>query len=127
MRIFSLAAVLGLFLAACSSMENVRSFDSFETKDTSVYFVGEHAPSAPAFNLAVRTALGGNDRELAYLLTLAQYTDAATAPAYGQYLHDLRKFVGAFRFDQTLRRIAQVQQEKVKVVMESAAKSKITR
>ena len=98
-------------------MQNVRSFDSFETKDTSVYFVGEHAPSAPAFNLAVRTALGGNDRELAYLLTLTQYTDATTAPAYGQYLHELRKFVGGFRFDQTLRRIPQVQQEQVKALL----------
>ena len=122
MRYLSLL-LISLALAACTSVNDTRTFDSFDIKDASTYFVSEQAPSAPAFNLAVRTALAGNDRELAYLLSLIQYTDAATAPAYGQYLTDLKKFIGGYRFNSVLSRIAKDQQASIQNALTAAAKS----
>lgn len=117
--------LLALLLAACSSTSSSLSSASVQTlenADASAFFGGNAlAPSTPAFNLAARTAISGNDTELAYLMSLSQFAEGEGAKAYGAYLNEMRNLIGRVRFHEVLSRQPNARRDTVKTMMAEAA------
>jgi hypothetical protein len=120
-NIFLLLAFLAL-LSACAHIKDTPSYrhtaESFQITSIQSFFV--NSPSVEVFNTAVKMALAGDDNQLAYILSLARFTDGEGSISYGSYLTDLEAFIGSKRFNHSLKALPQQQQLKVKSDVNSA-------
>ena len=104
-RVFAIS----FLLAACAGPSAPRA--AIRVHPPQTYFVGEPGPTQTRLQLAVDSAIGGVDQELAFVISLARVPDGEAALNFGALLLQIEQAVGRSRFRRVLATLPQETRE----------------
>ena len=111
-----------LLLAACAGPSVQRVPIRVDSPQT--YFVGEPGPTQDRLQAAVDSAIGGDDQELAFVISLARLPDGEAALNFGALLLRIEQAVGRPRFRRVFAILPQETRELASGQMTAAQRMK---
>jgi hypothetical protein len=113
--------LLPLILASCATAPQAVAVRVHEPQ---YYFVGHTNPSQAQLQAAVDAALGGDDTQLRYVISLSRFADGESALNFGSLLLEVERTIGARRFERTLSTVPQETRELATAQMKAAKQMK---
>jgi hypothetical protein len=100
--VFRLLIALLIFPGCVSSRQHTDTSTHVSVHERQYYFIDESAPSQGALQSAVDAAISGDDAKLAYIISLARFSDGESALNFGDLLLQICHAVGMVRFQSAM-------------------------
>ena len=113
---------VSFLLGACAGPSAQRA--AIRVNSPQTYFVGEPAPTRDRLQAAVDAAIGGDDQELAFVISLAALPDGEAALNFGSLLLQIEQAVGRPRFRRVFATLPQETREAASGQMTAAQRMK---
>jgi hypothetical protein len=122
--VFRLLIALLIFPGCVSSRQHTDTSTHVSVHERQYYFIDESAPSQGALQSAVDAAISGDDAKLAYIISLARFSDGESALNFGDLLLQICHAVGMVRFQSAMATLPRSVQEGADGCMKAAERTR---
>ena len=117
---FRLFIVLLIFPGCVSPRQHSDISTHVSVHERQYYFIDDSAPPQETLQAADDSAISGDDAKLAYIISLARFSDGESALNFGDLLLQIRHAVGVARFQSTMATLPRAAQEVADGCMKAA-------